>query len=99
MKTHFLCVLIISLLCGCATTLQEKYSSTTTPQLKLKHTQLAEYLVSEKKGFEFHFGNPLFSKDERPDRIKEKEEIEQELLRRYQSGDKAAYLPIFEDEK
>jgi hypothetical protein len=93
-KSLIFIVLAVGILCGCQS-LQGKYSKTTTPQLQLRHEQLVEYLNSEKKSFEFHFGNPMFQSDPRKDRIEEKEDIETELLRRYQAGDKTAYLPMF----
>ena len=93
-KSLIFIVLAVGILCGCQS-LQGKYSKTTTAQLQLRHEQLVEYLNSEKKSFEFHLGNPMFQSDPRKDRIEEKEGIETELLRRYQSGDQAAFLPMF----
>jgi hypothetical protein len=69
-------------------------------ELKLRHTQCVEFLTGEKKNFDIKFGSPMsmamMGDGGRSDRIKEKEEIENELLRRYQAGDKDAYLPVFQ---
>ena len=96
---RYLPLLLVLFLFGCATT-QKKYAKTSTAELKLRHTQCVQFLTAEKKDFEFKFGPPLamamMGDGGRGDRIKEKEEIEKELLRRYQAGDKEAYLPIFQ---
>lgn len=78
---------------GCASP-EKKYSKKSTSQLLLRHHQIVEFLRSEKKDFEIKFGPPMFMGDGgRQDRIKEKDEIEVELLRRYEAGDKEAKLP------
>jgi hypothetical protein len=93
-------VLVLMMVVGCATTPEQKYVNTTTAELKLRHTQCVQFLVAEKKEIDIKFGPPLamamMGDGGRGDRIKEKEEIEKELLRRYQSGDKSAFLPIFQ---
>ena len=63
-----------------------------TPELKLRRTQLAEEIAQPLGWSSDHFGG---STESRKKQIKEKEKIELELLHRYQSGDKAAYLPQF----
>lgn len=87
-------VLLLSLflLVGCA-----GLSKTPTSELKFRHNQIIQYLNTERRGFEFKAGPPWMGGvgSEREGRIKEKEEIERELLRRYHSGDAAAHLPIF----
>lgn len=56
-------------------------------ELKLRRVQLMEQL----SGWEIGSG----AQSHRKDMFEEKEQIERELLRRYQAGDKAAYLPVF----
>lgn len=93
----FLLALALILFCGCAS-VQKRYASTSTQQLHLRHHQIVQYLDATKGQFSFKFGPPgymMMQGDPRADRIKELEEIEQELLRRYHTGDSAAYLPIF----
>ena len=58
---------------GCASE-SKRIQSVSTPELKLRHTQLVEEVVQPPK---------------------EKEQIEFELLQRWQAGDRAAYLPVF----
>jgi hypothetical protein len=98
-KTFFLLATVI-LMCSCGT-LESKYANSTTAQLKLRREQCVEVLNSEKKSFDFKFGSPMalamMGDGGRKDRIKEKEEIENELLRRYEAGDRQAYLPMFGD--
>ncbi len=95
----YLPVLLILFLFGCAS-IEKKYERRSTAELKLRHAQCVQFLNAEKKEFEFKFGPPLamamMGDGGRGDRIKEKEELEKELLRRYQAGDKDAYLPIFQ---
>jgi hypothetical protein len=97
---RYLPLLLVLFLFGCATTPEKKYTKTSTAELKLRHTQCVEFLTAEKKNIDIKFGPPLamamMGDGGRGDRIKEKEEIEHELLRRYQAGDKDAYLPIFQ---
>jgi hypothetical protein len=70
---------------GCATQpLQQKYASYSTGQLQLKRQQLAEQIPD----IDIHFGIWGGSGGIR----KEKEEIEMELLRRFEAGDQAAEL-------
>ena len=64
---------VLFLAVSCASD-NKKFQSMTTPELKLRHTQLAEEV-------------------ENPPR--EKQQIEFELLGRWEAGDKAAYLPQF----
>lgn len=94
---RFLLALVVVILCGCAS-VQKRYSNTSTPQLQLRRTQIVQYLDADSGRMEFKFGPPGFMMmqgNPRADRIKEKEEIEQELFRRYQIGDSAAYLAMF----
>jgi len=58
---------------GCASENKKIYSMS-TPELKLRHAQLAEEVAQPPR---------------------EKEQIEFELLWRWEAGDKAAYLPQF----
>ena len=94
-------VIITVILCalfafGCASTPQKKYAKVGTAELKLRHSQLTQALEGEKGQPDIEWIKPLwFRGPSRSDRIKEKEEIEFELLRRYKSGDKEAKLPIF----
>jgi hypothetical protein len=53
----------------------KNFQSMSTPELKLRHTQLVGEVAHPKQ----------------------KDQIEFELLRRWQEGDKAAYLPQFSD--
>jgi hypothetical protein len=70
----FLQLLAVALLAvGCASHSKKIYSMS-TPELKLRHAQLAEEV-------------------EQPPR--EKQYIEFELLRRWEAGDRGAYLPVF----
>jgi hypothetical protein len=63
-----------------------------TPELKLRHAQLVEE-IAQPRGWSFsRFGS---ESEKREDQTKEKEQIEFELLRRWQAGDKTAYLPSF----
>lgn len=88
-------VLAFAFLTGCAS-LQSK----STTDLKLRHAQLSERLggsnveltvnVSARRGFGGMGGD-----DDHEDQWEEKERIERELWKRYQAGDKEAYLPIF----
>lgn len=94
--------LVLGLCTGCGTgfmgleTVQSHYARYSTPELQLKHNQCVDYL--NRNTWEFHFG--MMSGDgNRQDRIKEKENLETELLRRYTAGDKQAYLPIFDATK
>ena len=64
---------VVFLAVSCASD-NKKIQSMTTPELKLRHTQLVEEVAQPPR---------------------EKEKIEFELLRRWQVGDKAAYLPQF----
>ena len=64
---------VVFLAVSCASD-NKKIQSMTTPELKLRHTQLVEEVAQPPR---------------------EKEKIEFELLRRWQAGDRAAYLPQF----
>jgi len=64
---------VVFLAVSCAS-YNNRIQSMTTPQLKLRHTQLAEEVAQPPR---------------------EKEVIEFELLSRWESGDRAAYLPQF----
>jgi hypothetical protein len=97
----YLPLLVLLIFIGCATTTPEqKYSKTSTAELRLRHAQCEQFLTAEKKNIDIKFGPPLamamMGDGGRGDRIKEKEEIEKELLRRYQAGDKDAHIPIFQ---
>ncbi|HEY4273474.1 MAG TPA: hypothetical protein VGM65_15855 [Candidatus Udaeobacter sp.] len=64
---------VVFLAVGCASD-NKKIQLMTTPELKLRHTQLVEEVAQPPR---------------------EKEKIEFELLWRWETGDKAAYLPQF----
>ena len=64
---------VVLLVVSCASDSKKIYSLS-TPELKLRHAQLAEEVAQPPK---------------------EKDRIEFELLRRWQAGDRAAYLPVF----
>ncbi|MGH7984572.1 MAG: hypothetical protein ACREFF_15725 [Candidatus Udaeobacter sp.] len=64
---------VVLLAVGCASE-SKRLQSVSTPELKLRHTQLVEEVAQPPK---------------------EKEQIEFELLQRWQAGDRAAYLPVF----
>jgi len=64
---------VVFLVVSCASD-NKKIQSMTTPELKLRHTQLVEEVAQPPR---------------------EKEKIEFELLRRWEAGDRAAYLPQF----
>lgn len=88
----FVTFLLMFLFACASTTLEQKYAKTSTAELKLRHAQCVDFLSSQKNAIIVKFSPG----DGRRDRIREKEEIEKELLRRYQTGDKGAYLPIFQ---
>ena len=80
-----------------------------TSELKLRHRQCVEYLDRHSGavvggGVNVRLGAmPWESKEDNEDvkeemaaRVEEKEAIERELLRRWQAGDKKAFLPGFE---
>jgi hypothetical protein len=80
---------------GCATTQLQQQS---TAQLKLRRNQLVEEIDATSK-MDIRFGKEFQIKQDRSGvekRLKEKAKLEQELLRRWQAGDKEAYLKIFE---
>jgi hypothetical protein len=59
-----------------------------TRDLKLEHSQHDRVVGAGS----YAWGSAM---NERNDRIKKREKIERELLKRYQAGDKEAYLPVF----
>ena len=83
---------------GCAS-VEPKYRDSSTAELKLRHAQCVEFLETKRGAVDIKVGPPLammmMGDGGVSDRRKEKEEIESELLRRYQAGDSEAYLPIF----
>jgi starvation-inducible outer membrane lipoprotein len=94
MKMKKFVVLAVAFLAiGCASMDKEIHAKSTS-ELKLRHTQLVEE-IAQPRGWSFdRFGG---GSENRKKQIKEKEKIELELLHRYQSGDKAAYLPSFRE--
>jgi hypothetical protein len=90
----------MAVLIGCASTPQKKYSKASTSELRLKHSQLVEALGPDVRSSEFSYHPPglagLAFSNPKEERIKEKQEIEVELLRRYQGGDQSAHLAIFD---
>jgi hypothetical protein len=87
--TTFVAVLL--LLVSCAST-SKRIHSMSTAELKLRRTQLAEE-IAQPMGWRFSGFRPGTEGHE--DQLKEKQKIEFELLRRWQAGDKEAYLPQF----
>lgn len=70
------------------------YHHQTTAELKLHYTQLKQQLAGE--GGRFYFTmDPLMNPDPRDVDSAELRHTEDELLRRWQAGDKGAYLPEF----
>lgn len=98
MKT--LALLSLILIIGCASTPEKKYRKTSTDQLRLKHSQLVEALGPDVRSSDFSYTPPglagLAFRNPKEERIREKQEIEVELLRRWQTGDKSAHLPLFD---
>jgi len=70
---------------------QEKYAAYSTARLQLRRQQIAESIPKMVVGW----GGAAFVQQWRTDRLQEeKNEIEEELLRRYEAGDKdASVLP------
>ena len=91
MKKICVVVAIAFLAIGCAST-GGKIQSMSTAELKLRRTQLVEEIAQPRGWNSDHFGG---STESRKGQTKEKEKIEFELLRRCESGDKAACLPSF----
>jgi hypothetical protein len=93
----FLPLLLVVFLFGCATTPEKKYANTSTPEVKLRHAQLVQSLAGDASQPDIEWIKPIWARGaSRSDRVKEKEEIERELLRRFQAGDKGASLLIFQ---
>lgn len=78
---------------GCVTAKVERVARrSSTPDLKLRHAQLEQ----ETGRAYFQFGGMGWGGMSNHDYdTEEKHAIERELLKRYQAGDKGAYLPIF----
>lgn len=74
-------------LVGCATTPEKKYLKVGSAELKLMHSQLVEALGPNVQSSDVSFHPPgmmgLYFSNPKEERIKEKQEIERELLRRY----------------
>lgn len=87
-------VAAIALLAISCASVDKKVHSMSTSELKLRHAQLVEEIGQPLGWSSDHFGG---STESRKHQIKEKEKIEFELLRRWQSGDKSAYLPSFRE--
>ena len=84
-------LLALVLVIGCASD-QKKASRMSTAELKLRRQQLVEQ-ISQPVGFRlsgFHPGT-----EDHDSQMHEKNAIEFELLRRWKSGDREAYLPQF----
>lgn len=102
MKTipFVLAVLLVAFLIGCASTPEKKYAKVSTSELRVKHSQLVEVLGPDVRSSDFSYTPPGFAglafKNPKEERIKEKQEIELELLRRWKAGDEAAHLPLFD---
>lgn len=100
MKTTPWMLLALFLLFGCASTPQKKYSGVSTESLRLKHNQCVEALGPDYRSSDFNYTPPglagLAFRNPKEERIKEKQELEEELLRRWQTGDQAAHLAIFD---
>ncbi len=80
-------VVAIALLAISCASMDKKVHSMSTPELKLRHTQVERELSGVRWGEKMT--------NEFADLEKERDAIELELLHRYQSGDSAAYLPTF----
>lgn len=84
-------IAVALLIFGCAST-DKKFNGMSTAELKLRREQLAEE-IAQPMGWRFSGFRP--GTESHDDQIKEKQKIEFELLRRYEAGDKSAYLPSF----
>lgn len=88
-------LLLAVLLVGCSS-IEKKIAQTSTPELKLRHQQLASSLGYDKNQPDIDFLKPVWMRGpSKSERIEEKEAIERELLRRYSAGDSNAKLDIF----
>jgi hypothetical protein len=86
--------LFLFCLVGCAS--DREFLRQSTQDLKLRHAQIAQSLGYDKDQPDIDFIKPIWMRGpSKSERIEEKEKIERELLRRWQSGDQGAYLPIF----
>lgn len=98
MKT--LTLFILLLLVGCASTPEKRYRKTSTDSLRVRHAQLVEVLGPDVRSSDFSYTPPglagLAFRNPKEERIKEKQEIEVELLRRWKTGDGSAHLPLFD---
>lgn len=74
--------------------IQHHYAGASTASLVLRRNQLQNEL--SRGGFHMKIGLIGDSGPDREGMGKEKNELEQELLRRYQAGDKEAHLSIFD---
>lgn len=91
-----LLVVFLAFSLGCAST-EKKYAKTTTVELKLRRQQCVDELNAGQGRFSFRFGGPWWAHgDDRKDVTKEKNKIENELLRRFKAGDQEAFLPVFQ---
>jgi hypothetical protein len=80
----------LALAIGCASTPENQYASASTPELKLRHTRLME-VIGDEPSASIKLGEQLATM-----MVADARGIERELLRRYQAGDQAAHLPIFD---
>jgi hypothetical protein len=76
---------------SCAST-NKRIHSMSTAELKLRRTQLVEE-IAQPMGWRFSGFRP--GTEDHESQLKEKQKIEFELLRRWQMGDKDAYLRQF----
>lgn len=90
-------ILLCLVLAGCA---GAKYSKSSTPDLRLRHSQVMEALGPNVQSDSFSYTPPglagLAFRNPKEERLREKQEIEEELHRRYRAGDAMAHLPIFD---
>lgn len=92
-----LILLPLLLLIGCG---GPKYAKVGTRDLRLRHSQVVEALGPNAQSDSFSYTPPglagLAFRNPKEERFREKQEIEQELHRRYRAGDTTARLPIFD---
>ena len=85
-------VLAVLALSGCAN--MAYYHHQTTAELRLHHAELREQLQSEQGSLEIGYDNML-NPSPRDMTTAELRHTDEELLRRYEAGDKSAWLPEF----
>jgi hypothetical protein len=92
MIMKFVALLFVGILAISCASEQKKISRAPTAELKLRRQQLIEEIEQPQS---WRFTGFRAGTQDRGDEIAEKEKIEFELLRRWQEGDREAYLPQF----